>query len=65
MDKIAPEKVQHMGPEFLAVAEQKRRQLEQAARALIAPFHEDLVVPVTQQPADLRHNPDLDALFGG
>jgi tellurite resistance protein len=65
VEKFAPEKMQNMGPEFVAVAQQKRQQIEQAARTLIAPWKEELVVPVGSPTAqDLRHNPDLDALFG-
>jgi hypothetical protein len=66
VEKFAPDKMQHMGPEFVAAAQQKRQLIEQAARALMAPFKEELI-PTAAPPApkDLRHNPDLDALFGG
>jgi tellurite resistance protein len=66
VEKFAPDKMHSMGPEFVAVAQQKRQLIEQAARALMAPFKEELVPPATPPPPkDLRHNPDLDSLFGG
>jgi hypothetical protein len=66
VEKFAPDKMQHMGPEFVAAAQQKRQLIEQAARALMAPFKEELIPPAAPPaPRDLRHNPDLDALFGG
>src|SRR5262249_18345681 len=63
MAKFAPERVHDLGDEFVATAERKRREIEHAARVLIAPWNEELVPKDRPQPTqDLRHNPDLDAL---
>ena len=65
MERLAPEKAEALGAEFVQMAQQKRQEIEQAARLLIAQWNEELIpkiaTPVNQ---DLRHNPDLDALFG-
>ena len=48
------------------MADRKRADLRRAAEALIAPFGVPLDPPAAPpQPADLRHNPDLDDVFGG
>jgi tellurite resistance protein len=65
MEKLAPEKVQALGSDIAAVVQQKRQKVEHAARTLIAQWNEELIPKNTQAiPKDLRHNPDLDALFG-
>jgi hypothetical protein len=54
-----------MGAEFVAVAEKKRAALLAAATELLEQWGEKLetISPVAQ-PQELRHNPDLDAMFG-
>jgi hypothetical protein len=49
----------------MSIAEQKRAVALLAARALIAPFGEELERQAENAPpAGLRDNPDLDAVFG-
>jgi tellurite resistance protein len=64
--RFEPAKVRTMGPEFAAMAEQKRAAVREAAEGLLRkcglPLEE---APPATPPAELRHNPDLDALFGG
>ncbi|HZU36736.1 MAG TPA: TerB family tellurite resistance protein, partial [Gemmataceae bacterium] len=62
-DRFQPDKVQHMGPEFVALAESKRTAAQAAALALLEPLGEPLE-PATPPPQELRHNPDLDDVFG-
>jgi tellurite resistance protein len=65
-DRIDPAKAREMGPEFARMAEEKLAHLRAAAETLIAPFKEPLEKPNRPPPpADLRHNPDLDDVFGG
>jgi hypothetical protein len=65
MDKFAPEKVQALGSDVVAVIQRKQQEVEQAARTLIAQWNEELSPKNSELiPKDLRHNPDLDALFG-
>lgn len=65
MGKYAPEKVQALGSDVVAVIQRKRHEVEVAARALMAQWNEELIPKNSQPiPPDLRHNPDLDALFG-
>jgi uncharacterized tellurite resistance protein B-like protein len=61
-DKLDPAKAAALGPEFARMAEEKRTQLRAAAEALLA--GEPLEKAGPQTPADLRHNPDLDDVFG-
>ncbi len=63
-EKTDPAKVKSMGEEFVTMAEQKRAKIRQAAESLIAPFGEPLEKVVVPPPSDIRHNPDLDAVFG-
>lgn len=64
-DKLDPAKASALGPEFAAMAERKRTELRRAAETLIAPFGAPLdPPPAPPPPADIRHNPDLDDLFG-
>src|SRR5262249_6641751 len=63
--RLAPEKAQAMGAEFVAMAESKRAAIRAAAETLLQPLGEPLEHPEQQTtPAELRHNPDLDAMFG-
>jgi uncharacterized tellurite resistance protein B-like protein len=63
-DKLDPTKAAAFGPEFARMAEEKRARVRAAAEALIAPFNEPLERPTAPPPTDLRHNPDLDDVFG-
>jgi uncharacterized tellurite resistance protein B-like protein len=63
--RLAPEKVEVMGAEFVAMAERKRTAIQAAAEELIQPFGETLQSANDKRtPAGLRENPDLDAMFG-
>jgi uncharacterized tellurite resistance protein B-like protein len=63
--RLAAEKVEAMGVEFVAMAESKRQALRAAAETLLQPLGEPLEPPARPaEPAELRHNPDLDAMFG-
>lgn len=65
MEKFDPQKMADMGPEFIQMAERKRRQVEEAAKTLMAEFGEELNPTVKEEKSqDLRHNPELDDLFG-
>jgi hypothetical protein len=63
MDKFAPDKVQTLGADFALMAQKKRQEIEHAAQTLMAQWGEELVQAQPAAP-ELRHNPDLDALFG-
>jgi uncharacterized tellurite resistance protein B-like protein len=64
-DRFAPEKFASHGPEFVQMAADKRDKAERAARHLLAGYNEPLEPPAAPPPpADLRHNPDLDDVFG-
>ena len=63
-DRFAPEKFATHGPEFSQMAAEKRERAEQAARHLLAGYNEPLGTPMPPPPADPRHNPDLDDVFG-
>jgi uncharacterized tellurite resistance protein B-like protein len=64
-EKLDPTKASALGPDFAAMAAEKRTRLRAAAEALIAPFGVPLDPPAAPPPpADLRHNPDLDDVFG-
>jgi uncharacterized tellurite resistance protein B-like protein len=63
--RFAPEKVETMGSEFVAMAERKLSAIRAAAERLIEPFGETLESHEEKpEAAELRHNPDLDAMFG-
>jgi hypothetical protein len=63
--RFAPEKVQGLGAEFVAMAESKCAAVHAAAEALIRPFGEPLEPsPKKGEPTELRNNPDLDEMFG-
>ena len=66
-DQYDPKKAASLGASFVAKAEEMRAAVKAAAETLIAPFGVPLVPPVAPPPAtptDIRHNPDLDAVFG-
>ena len=65
-ERMALEKAARMGPEFLKMAETKRAAILQAAKTLLNLMGEKLEVkPSVPAAQDLRHNPDLDDVFGG
>jgi hypothetical protein len=65
-ERMAPEKAARMGPEFLKVAEKQQAVVRQAAEMLLESMGEKLeVTPPASPPQELRHNPDLDDVFGG
>ena len=63
-DRFAPERFASHGPDFEKMAADKRLLVERAARHLLAEYNEPLEPPVAAPPTDLRHNPDLDDVFG-
>ncbi len=64
-EKADPAKAATLGVEFVRMAEAKRADILRAAQELIAPFGEPLVPPAAPpKPTDIRHNPDLDDVFG-
>ncbi len=62
-ERYAPEKFTAAGPEFVALAQSKRAAALAAATALLAGLGESLEPPAPAEPPELRHNPDLDAMF--
>ncbi len=65
-ERLAPEKVASLGPEFVKLAEAKLAALRRAAESLLETMDEKLETqPPTPPVKDLRHNPDLDDVFGG
>ena len=63
-DKLDPVKAAAFGPEFARMAEEKRIRIHTAAETLIARFNEPLEKVIAPPSSDLRHNPDLDDVFG-
>jgi uncharacterized tellurite resistance protein B-like protein len=64
-DRLDPAKAATLGADVAAVVAGKRAAVRAAAEALIAPFGVPLDPPAAPPPpADLRHNPDLDDVFG-
>jgi hypothetical protein len=63
-ERFAASKFENMGAEFVAMAEAKRSAILAAAGALLAELGEKLETQTAAPPQDLRHNPDLDAMFG-
>ncbi len=64
-EKINPKKAAAFGPEFVALALKNLAELRSAAESLIAPFGVPLDAPAAPPPpTDMRHNPDLDDVFG-
>jgi uncharacterized tellurite resistance protein B-like protein len=64
-DRFAVEKFASHGPEFIQMASEKRERIQRAATHLLAEYNEPLEPPQAVAPSDLRHNPDLDEVFGG
>ena len=65
-ERADPAKAAALGPDFAVMAEAKRADLRKAALALIAPYGEPLdPPPAAVKSSDIRHNPDLDDVFGG
>jgi uncharacterized tellurite resistance protein B-like protein len=65
MERYAAEKVAALGPEFVAMADSKRTAIRAAASGLLETLGEPLeTTPPATAPPELRHNPDLDAMFG-
>ena len=64
-ERLDPSRAATLGPEFAALAAEKRDRVRRAAEALMARFGEPLEKAAPPPPADLRHNPDLDDVFGG
>lgn len=67
-DQYDPKRAAGLGAEFAKMAERKREEVKAAAESLLTHLGEPLVPPPKETPAaatgDLRHNPDLDAVFG-
>lgn len=67
-DQYDPKRAAGLGAEFAKMAERKREDVKAAAESLLVALGEPLVPPPKETPAaaasDLRHNPDLDAVFG-
>ena len=60
-----PAKFASHGADFVALAEEKRKKVEQSARHLLEELGEKLEEEKQPEPSkDSRHNPDLDAAFG-
>jgi hypothetical protein len=54
-----------MGPEFVKMAEAKLTSLRRAAEVLLEAMGEQLETNAAKPPPqELRHNPDLDDVFG-
>jgi hypothetical protein len=65
-ERFAPEKVASMGAEFVEQVQTKLAALRRAAELLLEAKGEKLETkPPTPPTQDLRHNPDLDDVFGG
>jgi uncharacterized tellurite resistance protein B-like protein len=64
-DRFAAGRFSNHGREFIEMAADKRTRAERAARQLLSAYNEPLEPPAVQPPADIRHNPLLDDLFGG
>jgi tellurite resistance protein len=64
-ERYDPAKFASHGAEFVAVATGKRERVERSAKLLIEQLGEALADPARPEPPqDMRHNPDLDAVFG-
>jgi hypothetical protein len=66
MERYDAEKFKTAGPEFVALATQKRTAALAAATRLLEEFGEKVETPgpAAAAPQEMRHNPDLDAMFG-
>jgi tellurite resistance protein len=64
-ERFDPAKFANAGADFVQVAEGKRAAVRTAALTLLTPFGADLEPPAAPPPpSDIRHNPDLDDVFG-
>lgn len=64
-ERYAPDKFASAGPEFVALARTKFEAARESASALLDQLGEKLEAkPPPAEPPALRHNPDLDAMFG-
>ncbi len=64
-ERFDPAKFESHGADFVKVAKDKREAVERAARSLLEQLGEKLEEEKKPEaPADIRHNPDLDAAFG-
>jgi hypothetical protein len=64
-ERYDPEKFAVTGADFVAMAQGKREAVRLAATALLETFGETVEIPKeAQAKEELRHNPDLDAVFG-
>jgi len=64
-DRLDANRLGELGAEFGKLAVLKRERLEAAAMSLLKPFGAPLAAPQEAPAAvDMRHNPDLDAVFG-
>lgn len=64
-DRLDVSRLGELGVEFAKLAKIKRERLQEAARSLLEPLGAPLEVPSeSAAAAEMRHNPDLDAMFG-
>ncbi len=64
-EKIDPTRLESHGAEFVQLATEKRARIDKAARFLLGELGEAFEVEKKpEEPKNLRHNPDLDAVFG-
>jgi tellurite resistance protein len=64
VERNDPAKVQARGAKYVALAKSECEAVTAAARVLMERFGEPLENPAEPAPAELRHNPDLDDVFG-
>jgi uncharacterized tellurite resistance protein B-like protein len=65
-ERFDPTRFESHGADFVTVAKSKREKVEQAARFLLDQMGEKFEEEKKPEPVkDLRHNPDLDSIFGG
>lgn len=64
-ERYDSDKLKPLGSDFVALAQAKRDRVAAAAAVLLASMGEKLEPPGQPVPPnELRHNPELDALFG-
>ena len=64
-ERFDPAKFESQGTDFVTLAKEKREKAERAARVLLEQLGAKLEEEkAPEAPKDLRHNPDLDAVFG-
>lgn len=63
-ERINPKKAAAFGPEFVELATKNLAELRAAAEMLLSSFGVSLDITVPPPPTDMRHNPDLDDVFG-